>query len=64
MESPISPRAAEKPEPRGEDPLDQRTPQKLLHQSFIALAMRSAARMCIIPLQDYLGLDNSCRINT
>ena len=43
---------------------DQRTPQKLLHQSFIALAMRSAARMCIIPLQDYLGLDNSCRINT
>ncbi|MBO5329160.1 MAG: 4-alpha-glucanotransferase [Anaerotignum sp.] len=43
---------------------DQRTPQKLLQQSFIALAMRSAARMCIIPLQDYLGLDNSCRINT
>ena len=43
---------------------DQRTPHKLLHQSFIALAMRSAARMCIIPLQDYLGLDNSCRINT
>ena len=43
---------------------DLRTPQKLLHQCFIALAMRSAARMCIIPLQDYLGLDNSCRINT
>ena len=43
---------------------DQHTPIKLLHKSFIALAMRSASRMCIIPMQDYLGLDNSCRINT
>lgn len=24
----------------------------------------SAARICIIPMQDYLGLDNSCRMNT
>ena len=42
---------------------DQRTPDKELYQSFIALAMRSSARTCIIPLQDYLGLDNRCRIN-
>ncbi|MBQ7759455.1 4-alpha-glucanotransferase [Anaerotignum sp.] len=43
---------------------DERTPLKLLHKSFIALAMRSAARTCIIPMQDYLGLGNECRINT
>ncbi len=42
---------------------DHRTPDKELYWSFIALAMRSGAQTCIIPLQDYLGLDNSCRIN-
>jgi 4-alpha-glucanotransferase len=42
---------------------DQYTPDKELYKSFIALAMRSSAATCIIPLQDYLGLDNSCRIN-
>ena len=42
---------------------DQHTPAKYLHRSFIALAMRSAAKTCIIPMQDYLGLDNSARIN-
>ena len=26
--------------------------------------MRSVSRMCIIPIQDYLGLGNDCRINT
>ena len=26
--------------------------------------MSSVAKWCIIPVQDYLGLDNSCRINT
>lgn len=31
MESPISPRTAEKPEPRGEDPLDQRTTKKTVY---------------------------------
>ena len=25
--------------------------------------MRSAAKTCIIPMQDYLGYDNSCRMN-
>ena len=42
---------------------DQHTPAKYLHRSFIALTMRSAAKTCIIPMQDYLGLDNSARIN-
>ena len=42
---------------------DRHTPQKWLYKSFIALAMRSAAKYCIIPMQDYLGLDNSCRLN-
>ena len=27
------------------------------------MAMRSRARMCVIPVQDYLGLDNRARIN-
>ena len=42
---------------------DQHTPKKYLYKSFIALAMRSAAKSCIIPMQDWLGLDNSCRTN-
>lgn len=43
---------------------DHCTPEDQLHLSFISLCMRSQARLCIVPLQDYLGLDNSCRINT
>ena len=43
---------------------DHYTPDKKLHLAFISLAMRSQARMCIIPLQDYMGLPNRCRINT
>ena len=43
---------------------DQRQPKKYLYRSFIALVMRSCAKYCIIPMQDYLGLDNSCRMNT
>lgn len=42
---------------------DQKTPVKDLHLSMIAAAMRSNAKTCIIPLQDYLGLDNSARTN-
>ena len=42
---------------------DQLTPKEQLHKSFVSLAMRSVARTCIIPIQDYLGLDNSARIN-
>ena len=43
---------------------DHSTSDKKLHLSFISLAMRSKARMCIIPLQDYFGLSNKARINT
>lgn len=43
---------------------DHYTPVGELHLPFISLVMRSQARMCIIPLQDYLGLGNDCRINT
>ena len=43
---------------------DQHTPLPLLHKSLIALAMGSVSRMCIIPLQDHLGLGNESRINT
>lgn len=42
---------------------DQHTPAKELYQSFIALVMRSNSRMCIVPMQDYMGLDNRCRMN-
>lgn len=42
---------------------DQHTPVKELYKSFIALVMRSSSRMCIIPMQDYMGLDNRCRMN-
>ncbi len=43
---------------------DQKTPVKDIHWSLISLAMRSAADTCIIPIQDYLGLDDSARMNT
>ena len=42
---------------------DHYTPKELLYKSFISLAMRSNSKTCIIPMQDYLGYDNSCRIN-
>ena len=43
---------------------DQATPDKELYKSFISLIMRSSAKLCVIPMQDYLGLDNKSRINT
>ena len=42
---------------------DHHTPKELLYKSFISLVMRSNAKTCIIPMQDYMGLDNSCRMN-
>jgi 4-alpha-glucanotransferase len=42
---------------------DHYTPKEELYKSFISLAMRSNAKTCIIPMQDYLGYDNSCRTN-
>ena len=42
---------------------DYATPEEQLYKSMIALVLRSAAATCIIPMQDWLGLDNSARIN-
>jgi 4-alpha-glucanotransferase len=42
---------------------DQATPTQQLPDALIALVMRSRANTCIVPMQDYLGLDNSCRMN-
>ena len=42
---------------------DSRTPKKELNWAFISLIMRSSARNCIIPMQDYLGYGNECRMN-
>ena len=42
---------------------DSRTPQRELYRPLIALVMRSAAKACVVPMQDYLGLDNRCRMN-
>lgn len=42
---------------------DHHTPKEALYKSFISLVMRSNAKTCIIPMQDYMGLDNECRTN-
>ncbi len=39
------------------------TAKKNLHKPFIGLVMRSKAKTCIIPMQDYLGLNNKFRMN-
>ncbi|MBE6902176.1 MAG: 4-alpha-glucanotransferase [Ruminococcaceae bacterium] len=43
---------------------DSYTPQSRLNRSFISLIMRSRAGMCIVPMQDWLGLDDAARMNT
>ena len=42
---------------------DYTTPEEQLYKSMIALILRSAAATCIVPMQDWLGLDNTARIN-
>ncbi len=42
---------------------DYKTAQKNLHIPMICLLMRSRANLTIIPMQDYLGLDNKARLN-
>ena len=39
------------------------TPKEEQHWDLIALAMRSTADTCIIPVQDFLGLGSEARIN-
>ena len=43
--------------------MDFDTPIKKMHLKLISLAMMSAAKTCIVPIQDWLGLDNSSRMN-
>ncbi|WP_367567049.1 4-alpha-glucanotransferase [Lacrimispora sp.] len=40
-----------------------RTPREEIHWDFIRLALASVARLAVIPLQDYLGLEEEARIN-
>lgn len=42
---------------------DHYTPKEELYKCFISLVMRSNSKICIIPMQDYLGYDNASRIN-
>lgn len=42
---------------------DYATPEEELYKSFISLIMRSSAKVCVIPMQDYMGLDNRFRMN-
>ena len=42
---------------------DYVTPDDKIYWQFVCMAMRSHAHMCIIPIQDYLGYDNSARMN-
>ena len=43
--------------------MDHSTPIKRMHLKLIGLALMCAADTCIVPIQDWLGLDNSARMN-
>jgi len=42
---------------------DHDTANKWMYKRLVATAMGSAADMCVIPVQDWLGLDNDSRMN-
>jgi len=42
---------------------DHYTPDDEIYHAFVSVAMLSKAAACIIPIQDHMGLDNSCRMN-
>ena len=42
---------------------DQHTPDAQMYKKLVATVMVSCADTCIIPIQDYIGLDNECRMN-
>lgn len=42
---------------------DYETSSNELHKVFVELVMKSEANVCIIPLQDYLGLSDNARMN-
>ncbi len=43
---------------------DEYTPDDEIYKSFISLVMQSVADVCVIPMQDWLGLDDKARMNT
>lgn len=43
---------------------NEMVPEHLIYKELIALAMRSVANLCIVPVQDYLGRTNEARMNT
>jgi 4-alpha-glucanotransferase len=43
--------------------MDTATPNKNFYKKLINLTLMCAARTCVIPVQDWLGLDNSSRMN-
>ena len=43
--------------------MDHDTPNKHFYKKLIGLAMMCAAKTCVIPMQDWLGLDNGSRMN-
>ena len=43
---------------------DFSTPDDEINFSLIGLILRSAANLCVVPLQDYMGLDDHARMNT
>ena len=43
---------------------DEATPLKKVYKKLIHLALRCAAKDCIVPIQDWMGLDNTARMNT
>lgn len=43
---------------------NEKTEEEDIHWDYIRLAMGSVAYLCIIPVQDYLGLGEEARINT
>ena len=42
---------------------DHETANKWMYKKLVHLAMMTTAKICIIPIQDWLGLDNSSRMN-
>ena len=42
---------------------DHETANKWMYKQLVAAAMRSTANTCVIPVQDWLGLDNDSRMN-
>ncbi len=43
---------------------DRYTPDEKIGKTMVGILMRSRANLCMIPLQDYLGLDDRSRMNT